>query len=354
MDRYVTFIRQKINEEIIGRDSYIKNIQNLLDSNSSFCVYGELGVGKTFLLEHVLNGTNYIEMTSELLKGSFLERIKNTQIHVLVDDLEITEPLSLGSTIIVSNKIVENFNCMKIEPLSIEEIVSIGLKKVPTLKRETIQELAEESNGNIRNFLYSLDNFSDYRDLFMSPKDIVYNLICKDGELNPLEYVGETIAEHGYSWGIIHENYLDSNVENIEIITECMSLADIKDVDLYNGYSHTSIFSLIAVVIPAILINHSLEKETMRPGSAWTKFNNFKMRYRRYQSLTNRKIPAKMDIDSLMVISQYCKHNQSKALEIMKTYGFETADIDMMNHITLTNKIKPRVLQNIKKLLGKE
>jgi hypothetical protein len=353
MDRFVTIRPQKINEEIIGRDVYLKNIKSLLESNASFCVYGDLGVGKSFLLDHVLHGVNHIELTSEMLKNtSFLERIKNTKVHVLLDELEVLEPLSQGSTIIISNKIVENFNCMKIEPLSLENIISIGIKKFPNKKRECIREAALESNGNLRNFLFSLDNFEDFRDLFMTPKDIVHNLVCKGGELNPSDYIGEAISEHGYTWGIIHENYLDANTKNFDSLADCMSIADIRDEDLYNGYSYASIFSLFGVIIPAISIDHTLDKESIRPGSAWTKFNNFKMRHHRYQSLTNRKISAKMDVDSLMVISQYCKTNQPKALEIMKSYGFETADIDMMNHISLSNKIKPRVLQNIKKLLG--
>jgi hypothetical protein len=355
MDRFITIRTQKINEEIIGRGTYIKNIQSLLDTNVSFCVYGDIGVGKTCLVEHILFGTNYIELTSELLKStSFLERIKNTLVHVLVDDLDVSEPLSLGSTIIISNKIAENFNCMKIEPLSLEDTIAVGMKKFPRLKRERLEEAALEANGNIRNFLYSLDNFEDLRDLFMTPRDIAHSLICKGGELNPSDYIGETISEHGYTWGIIHENYLDANTKNFDNLADCMSIADIRDEELYNGYSYTSIFSLFGVIIPAISIDHQLDKATVRPGSAWTKFNNFKMRHHRYQSLTNRKISAKMDVDSLMVISQYCKSDQPKALEIMKTYGFETADVDMMNHISLSNKIKPRVLQNIKKLLAKE
>ena len=352
MDRFVTVRSQKINEEIIGRDTYIQNIRNLLDANKSFCVYGNIGVGKTCILEHVLFGTNYIEMNSELLKGTlFLDRIKNTRVHILVDELDVSEPLTLGSTILVSQKMVENFDCMYIESLSLEDTVLIGKKKFPKLDEEHIRKVALNSNGNIRNFLYSLDNFLDFRDLFKTPKDLVYDLVCRDGKLDSRNFLGEVIAEHGYSWGIIHENYLDANIKNFDILADYMSLADLKDVDIYSGHSHTSIFSLVGIVLPAISIDHSLERKNMRPGSAWTKFNNFKMRWRRYQSLTNRKIRADMDIDSLIVVSNYCKSNQPRALEIMKTYGFETADVDMMNHITLGNKIKPRVLQSIKKNL---
>ena len=357
MDRYVTIKPQKENEEIIGRDQYLKNIKSLIETNNSFCVYGALGVGKTFLLEHVLSKVNYIELSSETLKSDFLERIKNTYIHVLADDLEVTEPLSRGSTILVSNKPVENFNCMKIEPLALEDVILIGTKRFPKLSNQHITKCATDSQGNIRHFLYSLENFTGKIDLFKSPKDLVYDLICKDGVLDPRDYIGKSVSEHGYSWGIIHENYVDIPTIDMGQMAEYMSCADLKDVDIYNGYSHTNIFSLFGVILPAISIEHRLDREHMRPGSAWTKFNNFKMRFRRYQSMTNRKIKSSMDIDSLMVISQYCKNDPNRVLDLLNVYGFESADIDMMNHISLTNKIKPRILQTIKnklKILCKE
>lgn len=351
MDRYIS-IKQKENEEIIiGRDQYLKNIKSLLETNNSFCVYGALGVGKTFLLEHVLSKENYIELSSETHKSDFLERIKTTYIHVLVDDLEVTEPLSLGSTILVSNKPVENFNCMKIDPLAIDDIILIGTRRFPKLSVPHITKCAVESKGNIRHFLYSLENFNGKRDLFKSPKDLVYDLVCKDGDIDPCDYLGVHVSEHGYSWGIIHENYTDLPDIDLIQMSEYMSYADLKDVDLYNGYSHASIFSLFGVILPAISIDHSLNRENMRPGSAWTKFNNYKMRFRRYQSMTNRKIKATMDIDSLMVISQYCKNDPNGVIGLLSVYGFESADIDMMNHISLTNKIKPRILQSIKNKL---
>jgi hypothetical protein len=154
--------------------------------------------------------------------------------------------------------------------------------------------------------------------------------------------------EHGYSWGIIHENYLDAPGVSIEKIADMMSIADLKDEEMYNGYSSGNIFSLFGIVMPAIDIAHSLDKSTMRPGSAWTKFNNYKMRFRRYNDL---KIRSGIDVDKLMVLSLHCKSNPNDAVAMLRHYGIESADVDMMNHISLINKIKPRVLQNIKNKL---
>jgi hypothetical protein len=348
MDKFVTITRQKESEEIIGRETYIKNIQSLISSNTSFCVYGSTGVGKTFLLKHALVGINYVELTSDLLKSDFVTRIKSVNIHILADDVDVTEPLSLGSTIVVSDTMVENFECMHIEPLSCDNLVKIGLQKYPGADLEKLMLHAMHAKGDVRTFLFRLNDFTDVRDMFKTPKDFVYDMVCKGGSLEPRDYICRTVAEHGYSWGIIHENYIDAPGVCLEKIADMMSYADIKDDDIYNGYSHKTIFSLFAVVLPAIEIGHSLDKSTMRPGSAWTKFNNYKMRYKRYQKLA---LKSNIDIDSLMVVSQYCKSSPGEVGPMLKYYGIESPDIDMMNHLSLINKIKPRVLQSIKSKL---
>ena len=348
MDKFVTVNRQKENEEIIGRDTYVKNIQSLIASNASFCVYGSTGVGKSFLLKHALVGINYVELTSELLKSDFVSRIKTMNVHVLADDVEVTEPLSLGSTIVVSDTMIENFECMHIEPLSCEDLVQIGAKKYPGTDLEKLRLHAMHAKGDVRTFLFRLCDFTGVRDMFKTPKDFVYDMVCKGGCLEPRDYICRTVAEHGYSWGIIHENYVDAPGVRLDKIADMMSYADIKDDDIYNGYSHKTIFSLFAVVLPAIAIGHSLDRSTMRPGSAWTKFNNYKMRHKRYQKLA---LKSNIDIDSLMVISQYCKSSPGEVGPMLKYYGIESPDIDMMNHLSLINKIKPRVLQSIKSKL---
>jgi hypothetical protein len=110
---------------------------------------------------------------------------------------------------------------------------------------------------------------------------------------------------------------------------------------------------MFGIVLPALAINHTLERTAMRPGSAWTKFNNYKMRHRKYQELYMR---SRLDVDALLVISEYCKRQPNDVMPLLKSYGLESPDIDLMNHITIINKVKPRVLQNIKtklKLLNK-
>ena len=349
MDRFVIINKQKEKDEIIGREEYITRIQSLLRVNKSFCVYGPIGVGKSFLVKHALQGLNYLELTTDFVKH--MDRIKTMNVHVLADDVEVCEPVSLGSTILVSDTVTENFECMKIEPLLLEDMIEIGSKKFPGLERDVLEQAFRDAKGDVRSFLFRLENFIDEKDTFKSPKNFVYDLVCRGGTLDPRDYLGKYVNEHGYSWGIIHENYPDVPGVSVESIADLMSIADVKDVDMYNGHSLQagSIFSLFGILLPAIQMGHALEKEKMRPGSAWTKFNNYKMRYRRYQLLCNK---SSLDVDALATISQYCKSKPvDEVVPILKKYGFESADVDMMNHISLINKIKPRVLQTIKNKL---
>jgi hypothetical protein len=339
MDHFVVN-KQNIIKDFVGRETILHSLRCLINSNSTFCVYGDSGVGKTYTVRKALEGLSYVEYSSDVA-----DRIKNTQVHVLIDDGEVpTElPLSRGALIVISRRILEGFDCIHIPHLDVDDMMKI--------RQSGNREEAIRSNGNIRRFLFALENFDTCTIQSKTPKEFISELLCRDGTEDPKKYIGSSIAEHGYSWGVVHENYVDcqGDLEWYADIANYMSLADIEDDRIYRNCSSVSTFSLLGIVVPAIKINHTLERATIRPGSVWTKFNNFKMRYNRYQSLSRRKSRATVDIDSLMVIYQYCKLNTTESIILLKEYNFEPADVDMMNHLSLVNKIKPRVLQNIKK-----
>lgn len=349
MDRFIV-VKQKKNENFTGREDLLNTLRYFIESNSMICVYGNSGVGKTCIVQKALEGTSFIHYSPDVA-----ERIRGTSIHVVIDETDIPEerPLSKGACIVISKKIVEGFDCVYIPPLEKKNLIELGMRQFPDLDIEFINRQAELFNGNIRSFLFSLDKFEVCSISSNTQKEFMYELLCKNGNEDPRKYIGSTITEHGFSWGIVHENYTDSqnSIEWCAMIANYMSLAAIEDDRIYHNFSSTSIFSLLGIVIPAIEINHTLERSLLRPGSSWTKFNNFKMRYNRYQTLTNRKSRVTMDVDSLMVIYQHCKLDPIGSIELLKAYGFEAADVDMMNHLSLINKIKPRVLQNIKKQL---
>ena len=114
----------------------------------------------------------------------------------------------------------------------------------------------------------------------------------------------------------------------------------------------SKLFSMYGVVMPAIRIDHALTKNAMRPGSAWTKFSNYKMRLYKLRAMANRKLPIKVNIDYVHTFQNYNLHRPS--VDLLRIYGLESADLDVMNHLCLKTKLKPKQLTNLKKELRHE
>ena len=62
---------------------------------------------------------------------------------------------------------------------------------------------------------------------------------------------------------------------------------------------------------------------------------------------TNRKL----DVETLMLIKTYIQLDRPKALEICKEYKLTSSDMDVINHLALIHKLKPKELQSVKKSL---
>ena len=70
------------------------------------------------------------------------------------------------------------------------------------------------------------------------------------------------------------------------------------------------------------------------------------MRAKKFSAMSSK---YKVDIDSLTVLHQYCLKGHPEAISKLKSYGFESSDLDVMNHLMLSNKMKPRALLALKK-----
>jgi len=360
MDRFIKIHTTKEKPKFIGNAELVNAVRNIVVSNEIVCIYGDSGVGKTHLVDHVLHGLKRVDYSQK--DEELLDRLRISDAHVVIDDTELEKTLieyiksggrlSKGSLIIIQRSVskVDFCNCIHFEHPSIDVMVQIGKDQCPLCPVEKLESLAKLSNGNIRNFLYSID-FSDFKDIFKTPRDFIYDLICEDGSETPSDYIGDPINEHGYIWDIVHENYLDVSSKNFVTISDMMSQSDILDTTIYNGaWELIPLFSLVSTVVPAIDIDHRLKRATMRPGSAWTKFGNYRMRSIKYRNISNRTHNV-VDHDSLGLIRLLAQKNLSRAVEVMKSYSFEPQDIDIMNHLTFAPKMKAREIQNLKKKL---
>ena len=385
MDKFITITSNKRNKyDIEDADFYtntttVREIQKAIDQCEVICVWGACGVGKTFIVDHLTKCLNCFEFNSDCIRSKsatldILEKLKESSTHIIIDDFdyentsfkEIIEQLNEGKKLTRSSIIFiatspnkfEKIKSFEIKSLSVNELVRLGRDTFPNKKLPEIIESAKNARGNVRDFISYLKS-SDRKDNFKTPKGFVHDLLCSDARWpeNPMAYVGQPVEEHGYSWGIVHENYPDSSEidDCYSEIADWMSQADVVDNLMYEGdWDVSKIFSMYAIVMPAIRTNHSLLIENMRPGSFWTKYNNFRMRHYKIKTMSHRKPGLSVKLDDIQLIHQYCHHDQEKAKELFRTYGLNSTDLDVMNHVCFKNKLKPRVLNKLKKELKNE
>ena len=356
MDRYITIHKPKVSEDFLCNKTILETVTRIVATNDTVCIYGDSGVGKTWLVNKVLRGLSRFDLTSETLKD--LERVENSVAHIVVDNFDLDKELlekikkghrfSKGSFLIVTQNIskVDFCNCVHFERPDVSLMVKIGLKHKPKEPIPRLTKLAIAAGGNIRIFLYSID-FDDFHDVFKTPKDFVADLVC--GPENPLKYLGSVISEHGYVWGVIHDNYVDAPDVNYAKVAECMSQSEIIDSHIYDGnWELLPFFCTVSTIEPAIEIGHVLTRNKLRPGSAWTKFGNQKMRQNKLNDIKNRT-KHHIDSESLQFIMSVCRKNPERIQELFKMYHLKPPDIDFINHLALKDKLSPSQIQAMKK-----
>jgi hypothetical protein len=58
------------------------------------------------------------------------------------------------------------------------------------------------------------------------------------------------------------------------------------------------------------------------------------------------------DIDGIFLILDYIQKDEERAVELMKEYGFQKEDIDILNHLSPTRKLKAKAISNLKKSIA--
>ncbi len=360
MNRFVTIKKPKELAQLICDRAILEKIQKTVENCETLCLYGDSGVGKTFLVDHVLKGRHRFDLLPETFKD--LERVENSSAHIVVDDIELDKEFleklklghkfSKGSLILIARTPgkIEGPEKLLMGHPDLADIVKIGLRQRPKETVARLSTLARACNGNIRTFLYSLD-FSASRDIFKTPKDFVSDLLCPSSD-NPRNYLGQVVSEHGYVWGVVHDNYVDAPGADFVKIAECMSVAEILDTHIYDGnWEILPFFCLVSTVIPAIEVNQCLDKTLIRPGSAWTKYGNYKMRRNKLNQIQAR-VPQNLDVDSIKLLVRYCKLKSPLAVPLLKSYSIKPPDIDVINHLVLSDKLTQKEIQNLKKALA--
>jgi len=351
MDAFIKVRKQK-KTEVVGRSNVVATVMKYVESGETLCIHGSCGVGKTYLVNSLVNGV-------DLVNGIDLDFLAQSSSDVIVDNIDIEsglwkevtnrKKLSKGCTLIITSSIknIDFCDCLELKPLSEYHQLEIVSQKYPNIcDKPFVLDCIKRANGNLRDLFYYLEK-SDDKDIFMSPKDYIHKLLTEPGVCS----ICENVDDHGYSWGVVHENYSDAkNIDYVSVIDD-LSMADVYDAQIYNGnWELLPFFCHHGIVKPCTEINGTLYKECIRPGSAWTKFNNYKMRKAKMSEITNRS-GRRIDVETLLLIRTICIKDPDRAVELMVSYGMKPQDVDIMNHIALETKIKPKAIQFIKKNL---
>jgi hypothetical protein len=355
MDSFIKVVEQK-NEAPVStiHTQQIKKLEECLRDRKNVFICGSSGVGKTYVLNSVLNESNSLEIQKEHLKSKspFLTFIKGAGKHTFVEDYDSDfkgliesvsdgEKLSRGSLVVTSVNMCffPNFETIFIPRHKPEKLLTL-VDDRSTL----VENAAIRSNGNIRDFFSYIEGY-DEKDIFKTPKEYIHDVLSDPSPIG----IPSSIHEHGHIWDIFQENYLDSKGVDIVKTADSFSIADRYDCEMYSSgdWHLMPYFVLNAIVIPKSALGKPLVKDKIRPGSCWTKYGNYKMRSQKYREIQKRS-EYNLSIEDLCVLKTYAENGDIKP---MMDYGLTAQDFDVMNHLAVGNKLKQRDVTRVKKAL---
>jgi len=321
------------------------------------CVLGKSGIGKSWAVHNALDPC--IELTPDILSSkqstlSFLERIRGTNISVILDEYEtvqdlvgireITGPPTNGFFVVVSQVPVKfDFEIHTYHfPVPDDDIIR---RIAPGVSDEVLKKC----RGDLRYAIQSLTLKSDDKDEFQGARDFIESLVTKTSDVNPMDFAGHTIHEPGNVTAILHENYLDSKTCHPEEVMESLSESMIFESKIYAGsWDLYPYYNFLGCVLPAVQIGHQLTSP-LRPGSVWTKHQSACARAKRLESLSQRVQGKRLSMDEILLLHTYA---QKGDVEVLKEHGLTTQDLDVLNHLSPYRKIKPKDLAALKKSLA--
>lgn len=320
---------------------FTNNILQDLPSFGVVNIYGPHGSGKSTYFKSI----KHVSFDHDILKSKektmdFMEMMKYSKLPLVLDDFELVENMPVVKEILeipvtkflffivtheklASVKHHYEFNLVPIELFAKSCNVSVG----------RAENALKKAHGNMETAKLDLVNFESFRDLFPTPKEYISTLI-KSHSVS--EYIDKHLCEHGNTLGIVHENYPDYS-ESLHTITHSLSDADLIDMKIYSDVSWDlmNYFNVSACLIPSLYMSNSKDLDTLRPGSIWTKTSNMLMRKNRLKKL-------KIDRDDAYVWAL-------KANAGHTDIPFDSYDLDSINQLSITTKIKSRVLSLLKK-----
>lgn len=340
----------------LSREKEIEEIEDHIRNKRAFCVYGMSGVGKTHLVKHCLENKNFLEVDGDYLKNKnfmidFFERFRGNKSIIFFDNFEwdfqlckeffeivCSEDSPFSSSVIMcstSDKSVLLCDSVYVSSLPDSVLFSLAKRHRPSCDPTESVRLCR---GNIYNLYFYLD-CKVSKDVFYTTKDYMKKILTSRNILSDLD---KYIQDHGYSCGVVHDNYVDTN--NLDLdrmceIADSFSIADMYDNMMYiYDWNFIDYFTYHGIINPVYLIDGNIDKsKEIRPGSCWTKYNNYKTR--------------KNKLNNIKVDQQYFRLLMTYGEKYLKSYKIIPCDLDVMNHTFLYNKFKYKEITKLKKTL---
>jgi hypothetical protein len=206
------------------------------------------------------------------------------------------------------------------------------------------------SKGDLRRVFMSLEFNSDRRDDFNSPREFVSSLVTMYSKVNPVKFIGHPVCEPGNMASILNANYIDGPKKlDFALIADYFSQADVIEDSVFSGsWDLLPYFNLLGCILPAVAIGHTL-KSPLKPGSTWTKYQNICMRNKKIKAMSHRVPRLDLDVDALLLLRTKAEAGD---YELLREYGIQPQDVDVMSHLSPLRKLKPKTLITIKKWLS--
>jgi energy-coupling factor transporter ATP-binding protein EcfA2 len=355
MDSFIKIVDQKKDPIVTTiHTKHIDLIRKYIHEGKNVFICGSSGVGKSYILKAVLHGLNHVELQPEHLKSKslFLPFIRPSTKHVFIEDYDpifkpIVEKVADGDRI--------SRGCLLVTTTSMCMYPNFETVFIPKHKPEVLKTLTDKvgidvdnaairAQGNIRNFFTYLDGYDEIDD-FGSPKDFINGILS---DPSPIE-IYDRLSEHGHIWDIFQENYLNSEGVDFIKASHSFSEADMYDTYMYSQgeWNLMPYFVLHALTIPKTTLGQPIAKDTIRAGSCWTKFGNYKMRKHKFDEIS-KKSRMGLGIEELCVLKKYA---ESGNLEPLVEYKITPQDFDVINHLAVGNGLKSRDVTRVKKAL---
>jgi hypothetical protein len=351
-----------------------KPLERALSGSEYICVHGVAGVGKSCLVKHVFPGAIYI--THDVLRSkqatlSFLEKLRSTDKPVVIENLDIPQVLEMtgwreivnkkydispGKLVVVTTLVQklalsDAFKCVEVVMPTDAKVAKIG--KLFGATKKTAMKVWRRSRNNLHVFTKDVEiavrfgeTLDNERDWFKTPLDMVQDLSCVDGKDEIGDYIGKPVEEHGFMVCMLQENYVDGAVDDTYMdIADALSRCDVWDSMVYgHSWDFMPYFTLEGILRPAYHLGHSLDRDKLRPGSAWTRYSNMVVKINRMRAMARKNSHFSTDPDFFVGLYEL------KNADLLAKYNLTTQDLDMLNHMSI-DKLKTRQLKKLKERL---